>query len=122
MINDTFGHNTGDRALQVIAATLKTVLRVADIAGRYGGDEFMLILPLTSAKGAESLADKLLAVVRSANLPYDHGTPIRLSMSIGVTELKAGDMDFESLIKRADDAMYASKQRGKDRVTCNSPQ
>ena len=59
-INDTFGHDTGDRALQILSATLKTILRKTDIAGRYGGDEFMLILPETSRAGAEKLAEKLL--------------------------------------------------------------
>lgn len=117
-INDTYGHDTGDRALQVISATLQTVLRETDIAGRYGGDEFMLILPATSATGAENLADKLLTVVRNSDLPTHNGRRIRLSMSIGISAHGAGETDAESLVKRADDAMYASKQGGKGRVSC----
>ena len=121
-INDTCGHDTGDRALQVIAATLQTVLRETDIAGRYGGDEFMLILPATSSGGAEKLAGKLLSVVKNSDILLYEGKQITLSMSIGVTALAAGDGELESLIKRADDAMYASKQCGKGRVSCSMPQ
>jgi diguanylate cyclase (GGDEF)-like protein len=116
-INDTFGHDSGDRALQAISETLRTVLRKADIAGRYGGDEFMVILPETSIEGAESLADKLLTVVRVIRLQFAAGQTVQLSMSIGVAGLKMSDNNIDSLIKRADDAMYASKQRGRNCVS-----
>lgn len=116
-INDTCGHDMGDRALQIISATLLTVLRETDIVGRYGGDEFMLILPATSAGGAENLADKLLSAVRNSDLLLHDGRRIRLSMSIGIAALSAGEPEAESLVKRADDAMYASKQGGKGRVS-----
>jgi diguanylate cyclase (GGDEF)-like protein len=121
-VNDTCGHDTGDRALQVISATLQTVLRETDIAGRYGGDEFMLILPATSAGGAENLADKLLSIVKNSDILLHEGKQIQLSMSIGVTALTTRDAEFELLIKRADDAMYAAKQCGKGRVSCSIPQ
>jgi diguanylate cyclase (GGDEF)-like protein len=120
-INDSCGHDAGDRALQIIAATLLTVLRETDIAGRYGGDEFMLILPATSAGGAENLADKLLSAVRNSDLLHHDGKRIRLSMSIGIAGLSAGEAEAEPLVKRADDAMYASKQGGKGRVSCVTP-
>ena len=116
-INDTYGHDVGDRALQTISATLKTLLRKTDMAGRYGGDEFMLILPETSRKGAENLADKLLSIMRDTDLHLPDGKPIRLSMSIGIAEPLAGETGVDALIKRADDAMYASKQNGKNRVS-----
>lgn len=117
-INDSLGHDAGDRALQTVAAMLKTVLRKSDIAGRYGGDEFMLILPVTAKQGAERLADKLLSVIQSTRLPIDNGPDhIRISMSIGVTAIKPDDQDIDALIKRADKAMYASKQGGKSRVS-----
>jgi len=119
-INDTFGHDSGDKALQTISATLKTILRKTDIAGRHGGDEFMLILPETSVKGAESLADKLLMAVRDADLKITSGKPVRLSLSIGVSGFASVNDNIDSFIKRADDAMYASKQGGRDRVSTNS--
>lgn len=118
-INDTYGHDAGDQALQVLSATLKTILRKTDIAGRYGGDEFMLILPETSIKGAESLAEKLLSAVRDAELHVPNGRPIHLSMSIGIAglELDREGENIDTFVKRADDAMYVSKQGGKDRVS-----
>ncbi len=116
-INDTWGHDMGDRSLQVIAATLKTILRNADIVGRYGGDEFMLILPETADTGAGGLAAKLLSATRETGLLSWDGQPVRLSMSIGVACVELGSDTMDSFIKRADDAMYASKQAGRDRVS-----
>ena len=118
-INDTYGHDAGDRTLQALSATLKTLLRKIDIAGRYGGDEFMLILPETTVSGAESLAEKLLSAVRDTELRLPDGKHIRLSMSIGIAGLEADreGENIDSFVKRADDAMYAAKQGGKDRVS-----
>jgi diguanylate cyclase (GGDEF)-like protein len=116
-INDTFGHDMGDRALQTLSATLKTMLRKTDIAGRYGGDEFMLILPETALAGAESLADKLLSAVRNADLVFRDGRSVHLSLSIGVTCLAGQKDTIDTLVKRADSAMYSSKQCGRDRVS-----
>jgi diguanylate cyclase (GGDEF)-like protein len=116
-INDTFGHDTGDRALQTLSGTLKTMLRKTDIAGRYGGDEFMLILPETALAGAQSLADKILSAVRNADLVFGDGRNVRMSPSIGVTCLAGRDDTIDLLVKRADDAMYSSKQCGRNRVS-----
>jgi diguanylate cyclase (GGDEF)-like protein/PAS domain S-box-containing protein len=116
-INDTHGHEVGDRALQTISSILKTILRKTDIAGRHGGDEFMLILPETSIKGAQSLADKILSSVRAASLPLKNGRSIRLSMSIGISGLETETDNTDTFMKRADEAMYASKQAGRDRIS-----
>jgi diguanylate cyclase (GGDEF)-like protein/PAS domain S-box-containing protein len=118
-INDTYGHDAGDQALQTLSATLKTILRKTDIAGRYGGDEFMLILPETSVEGAESLAGKLLSAMRETELRFQDGKLMRLSMSVGVAGLEQNHEGetIDSFVKRADDAMYASKQGGRNRVS-----
>jgi diguanylate cyclase (GGDEF)-like protein/PAS domain S-box-containing protein len=116
-INDSLGHDAGDRVLQSVAATLRSVLRKSDIAGRYGGDEFMLILPVTAKQGAERLAEKLLAAVQSPQPSDDGREPIRMSMSIGVSSLTPEDGNIDALIKRADKAMYVSKLGGKSRVS-----
>ncbi len=120
-INDTYGHGTGDLVLQAVAATLKTILRKADIAGRHGGDEFMLILPATSIKGAENLGEKLLSAVHDTDLRSTDDTPIPLSMSIGISSLDVDCDSTDSFIKRTDDAMYASKQGGRNRVSTVKP-
>jgi diguanylate cyclase (GGDEF)-like protein/PAS domain S-box-containing protein len=119
-INDNFGHAAGDRALQALSGTFMTLLRKTDLAGRYGGDEFMIVLPATSLKGAERLADKLLAIVRNTDVPVRVDQTAHLSLSIGVTGLQQSDQDIEALIKRADEAMYAAKQAGRNRVFCGS--
>jgi diguanylate cyclase (GGDEF)-like protein/PAS domain S-box-containing protein len=112
-INDTHGHNAGDRALQTISATLKTLLRKTDIAGRYGGDEFMLILPETTFTGAENLADKLRTAIEKTEFQFGEGRTGRLSMSIGTATLESAGESMDSFIKRADENMYATKQAGK---------
>jgi diguanylate cyclase (GGDEF)-like protein/PAS domain S-box-containing protein len=119
-INDRYGHDTGDRALQLISTALEAIIRKTDIAGRYGGDEFMLILPDTGISGAESLADKILADLNVIDLPSHDDRPIRLSMSIGITCMTDPAESLHSLIKRADNAMYASKQAGRSRITTTS--
>lgn len=118
-INDSYGHDAGDRALQMLSATLKTALRKTDIAGRYGGDEFMLVLPETTLNGAEFLAEKILAEIRNLDLRFRDGRLIRMSTSIGVACLSGKNETIDALIKRADDAMYSSKQAGRDRVSTN---
>jgi len=120
-INDKYGHDAGDRALQIVAATLNTILRKTDMAGRHGGDEFMLILPETSDKGAEGLAEKLLNAVRNSALWSQEGVSVRITMSIGVACLELGKDTMDLFIKRVDDAMYLSKQGGRDRITTVKP-
>jgi diguanylate cyclase (GGDEF)-like protein/PAS domain S-box-containing protein len=116
-INDAFGHDAGDRTLQTLAATLTTVLRRTDLAGRYGGDEFMLILPETSVEGAETLAGKLHDAIRGMELDYLGGKKRTLSISIGIAGLETKDDTIDTLIKRADGAMYASKHSGKSKTS-----
>jgi len=116
-INDTFGHDAGDRALQAVSSTLMSFIRKTDIAGRYGGDEFMLILPGTSLEGAVSLANKLLLVMQEADLTVCNEKPALITLSIGVAGLKHDDKNIDALIKRADEAMYVSKQSGRNRVS-----
>ena len=116
-INDAYGHDAGDRALQTLCATLTTILRKTDIAGRYGGDEFMLILPETSVRGAEILAGKLLDALRGMDLDFLKGEKRTLSISIGIAGLETKNDTIDTLVKRADGAMYASKQSGKSKAS-----
>ena len=120
-INDTCGHDTGDRALQAVSTTLTTLLRKTDMAGRHGGDELMIILPETSDKGAEGLADKLLVAARDTDLWLGDERSVPITLSIGVACLEPCTDTIDSFIKRADDAMYLSKQGGKDRVSTVRP-
>jgi len=116
-INDLYGHAGGDSALQNVSGTLKGMLRKTDIAGRYGGDEFIMILPETSMTGAVSLAEKIRASIESSEFRLEGDKTARMSLSIGVTCLAAASDTIDSFVKRADDAMYASKQSGRNKVS-----
>ena len=114
-INDEHGHGVGDQCLRVVSQRIRNQLRGEDIIGRYGGDEFLAVLPATKLADALAIADRMLASV--TRRPLTIGS-LRLdaSLSVGVAEFGPGDT-AESLIERADAALYASKQAGRSRVT-----
>ena len=102
-INDQLGHQAGDEALREVANALRASLRVTDIAARYGGDEFVVLLPETGLPGAQAVADKVRQAL--SQLSASGRFPIPLSASLGFS---AGG-DFGELLRRADEAMYAEK-------------
>lgn len=112
-INDRFGHPAGDATLTDFATILRGCCREQDIIARWGGEEFMVICPDTSAQAAEVLAHKLCAAIREHNFPRVG----QCTTSIGVTTWRHGDRQ-KSLSIRADTALYAAKQSGRDRVCC----
>ncbi len=116
-INDTCGHTAGDQALQAVSETLKRSLRKADVLGRYGGDEFMIILPETSLKGAKSLAEKIRTAVNKTDCDLPGNKRIRLSISIGVAGCCAPAENIDTLVARADAALYTSKKAGRNKVS-----
>ncbi len=114
-INDEFGHDTGDAVLRAISATTEAVLRPADRLGRWGGEEFVIILPETARPGAEALAERVLEAVRQCRAIPDY----EITVSIGIASLRYGPDDHESidaLLSRADERMYRAKLDGRDRV------
>lgn len=116
LVNDTFGHIAGDRALQVMATQLQESIREDDKIGRYGGEEFVVLLPGTSEISATKLADRLLSIVRKLEIPFD-GKIIKITVSLGIAQCHTGMENWEELLKRADMALYQSKQNGRDRWT-----
>lgn len=111
-INDTHGHNTGDKALVQFSTTLRQTIRESDMAGRWGGEEFLIICPETTIAGALSLAEKL----RSDIEKNEFGGIGNMTASFGVTGIKHGD-NVRSMIHRADKALYSAKHAGKNRVS-----
>lgn len=113
-INDQFGHDAGDEALQLIVRSVRSVLRAGDILGRMGGEEFAVFLPGSDYRGAETVAERIR---RSVNLavfaPY--GTIRPLSVSIGGAVFEQA-MSFTDLFRIADQRLYAAKQTGRNRV------
>ncbi len=116
-INDTFGHMAGDRALIAVTETLKASLRKSDILGRYGGDEFMIILPETTLAGAGCLAEKIRAAVDGLELELPGGHRIRLSVSMGMTKCSMTTDNIDAIVGLADMALYTSKQTGRNKVS-----
>ena len=116
-INDTYGHLAGDTTLQLLSATLRGSLRNVDIAGRYGGDEFLVIVPQTSASGALSIAEKIRSATERTEVRLEDNKRIAISLSIGVASLAELPEDMDGLVSRVDAALYASKTSGRNRVT-----
>lgn len=111
-VNDKFGHNAGDKVLIHIAEIAKSVLRDADILVRYGGEEFLLILPETEVKGAEFVIDRLQKVVNK-NPPSYENNKISVSFSCGIAQLCENE-NGHALIIRADRALYHAKNQGRN--------
>jgi len=117
-INDTHGHLCGDYALRKISELLQELVRTSDILGRYGGEEFLCILPETPHEQAVVLAERCREQIATKPLACeDHQA--RITISIGVTGQHRDDT-LDSIIKRADDALYQAKREGRNRV-CNCP-
>lgn len=114
-INDTYGHLQGDRVLQTLASVMRHVLRCTDSAYRYGGEEFSILMPEAELEAARVVAERLRKVfVDTPHHPADNVT-MHCSVSIGVAQYVPGESS-QSLIKRADDAAYEAKRRGKNCV------
>ncbi|MFC3606381.1 sensor domain-containing diguanylate cyclase [Stutzerimonas tarimensis] len=115
-INDTYGHQAGDRVIQTLARITADSIRDADLAGRYGGEEFAVLLPDVSAPGARLLAERLRKTAEATEVMHE-GQSIRFTISIGVADLSEPCASHEHLIQRADHALYASKHAGRNRIT-----
>jgi diguanylate cyclase (GGDEF)-like protein len=114
-VNDCCGHAAGDDALRFIAQVARETVRDVDTLARYGGEEFVLLLPNTDAGGAKVIAERLRRRIADAEIPCGAQT-LRLSASFGVAELAGDVRDGEELLRRADEALYEAKRRGRNRT------
>jgi diguanylate cyclase (GGDEF)-like protein len=114
-INDTWGHAAGDRVLTAVADRLKNSMRPYDIVGRYGGEEFMMLLPDTSFEQNLIVANRICELIRNTQFDID-GNSINVTASLGVASYNKTDKDLSDLIKRADEGLYKAKEGGRDRV------
>jgi diguanylate cyclase (GGDEF)-like protein len=112
-INDTHGHTAGDQVLLKLANLLQLNIRDTDTVGRYGGEEFLAVLPNTRLQHAGDLAERLCMRVREEEV--DVGEKLKLTVSIGVAEYKVGKEDWNKFLGRSDKAMYKAKRLGRDR-------
>jgi diguanylate cyclase (GGDEF)-like protein/PAS domain S-box-containing protein len=116
-INDTFGHATGDQMLERVTQIARSQLREVDFIGRYGGEEFVIVLPVTDAQQAYLLAERIRAGVEALGLNTEKGIA-SVTLSIGIAEILHAPQDksVENIIHRADEALYAAKQAGRNRT------
>ena len=110
-VNDTFGHDVGDHVLQTVTALVQENIRATDIVGRWGGEEFMVLMPQSDIQVARNTAEKL----RLAIAAHYFEKVNKLTVSFGVVAFESQD-DLDSLLKRVDDALYQAKKKGRNRV------
>jgi diguanylate cyclase (GGDEF)-like protein len=118
-INDTYGHQQGDVVLQIIAKTFPQAFRrPADFAARWGGEEFIALLPNTQLEGAMEIAEKIRSDIEKIDVPYYEGVIIKITVSIGVNFLvPEQNSSMNAFISNADKALYAAKEAGRNKVS-----
>ena len=118
--NDTYGHGEGDECLKKVAGGLEKALkRPGDFCGRYGGEEFIVILPNTDIDGALKIAEKICSDIENLKIAHEKSLPLQLvTLSLGLATMQENDafMSHETLIKNADAALYEAKEKGRNQV------
>jgi diguanylate cyclase (GGDEF)-like protein/PAS domain S-box-containing protein len=114
-INDEFGHAAGDVVLRELARICRSHLRANDLLARVGGEEFTLLLPETALSGARAVAERVRVELEHATMRSPEGNALRITASFGVAEWKKGE-NLDGLLRRADRALYAAKDAGRNRV------
>lgn len=117
LVNDNWGHVTGDKLLQQLAITMQACFRELDILARIGGEEFAACLPETEIEGAMHAAERMKNAIESLVLEEDRG-PLSVTASIGVAQRDETVLDLSYLLKQADEALYQAKAAGRNRVIC----
>ncbi len=119
-VNDTLGHEAGNELLRQLAQCIQGELRYTDVSARYGGDEFIVLLPETPLKGALDVAERIRKTVMATS-PTVRGARIESSVSIGVAGFPADGRNLDAIVAQADRAMYQAKQQGKNSIVAATP-
>jgi len=114
LVNDTYGHVAGDLVLREVADHLKSNIREPDMIGRYGGEEFLVLLPHTPIEAAAEQAERLCRKIREIKIPIS-SADLHVTISIGIAQYCVGQEDWQKFLERADTALYKAKAEGRDR-------
>src|SRR5207247_1114065 len=112
--NDVYGHAVGDVVLREVAGRIRSAVRKEDIPGRWGGEEFLVLLPFLAEEGVWALGERLRAIVADGPVGLRDGRAVAVSVSLGGAA--SGAEDTEALLRRADEALYAAKRGGRNTV------
>jgi diguanylate cyclase len=112
-VNDTYGHAAGDEVLRCLAKSFRNAIRHPDTIGRFGGEEFLIVLPHSTIKAAREQAARLCENIRSAPIVVG-GKEVSVTVSIGIAQYKLHKEDWQALLNRADAALYKAKNNGRD--------
>jgi two-component system cell cycle response regulator len=120
-VNDTYGHAAGDEVLRELAQRVESQVRASDVAARYGGEEFVVLLPHTDVDAGKALAERIRRAVSAEPVSFDDEGEVTVTASIGIATVLPGDEDDlktvgDSLLARADVALYRAKAAGRNRV------
>lgn len=115
-VNDKYGHQVGDETLKTLVQVCKGFMREVDVIGRLGGEEFAILLPETGSERALEVAERLCQAVATAEVPIDNAAPLHFTTSIGVAVLTAEDPRVDTIINRADRALYKAKNAGRNKA------
>ena len=113
-VNDTYGHTTGDETLRRVAARLRELIRHPDVIGRYGGEEFLIVLPNSEARAAAEQASRLCKDIRNTKIEANNNV-LSVTVSVGIAQFRVGKENWEGFLNRADEALYQAKNNGRDR-------
>ena len=119
-VNDTYGHDVGDMVLKEFATRLQRNIRGVDLACRFGGEEFVVVMPDTDMRQAQGVAERVRSAVADEGFKVGPETALRITVSVGLALNEQAHDTPESLIKRADVALYRAKRSGRNQVACDA--
>ncbi len=118
-VNDKFGHAAGDTALVQTIEVINALIRESDILARFGGEEFILLLPHTARQGAQSLGQRILEQVAASAVNLENGS-LEVTLSAGIVTCETSRTPLDVMMSRADELLYESKQNGRNRCTAET--
>ena len=117
-INDQYGHAAGDAVLRHLAAGMTATFRAMDVLARFGGEEFVVLMPHTDVASAIQHAERLRSAIEALRIPLDDGGELRITASFGVAACRPDDDSLDAAIAGADECLYRAKRQGRNRVVC----